>query len=250
MPTPCGTNCSYVMEFEGPYMECNISTSAFTSNTTDSPFNIFTGQWTASPNQSPNPALFYNGTYTLAHFVGSVLTPLNVTGTYNGGGINETALIQNDTSICAPGRARYTVENRYLNGVQSRNISTKPVDKLINLALPTHNSVVIVPGFCAGSGIDLGYGTVRANWTNSSLAFYRDNNMMAIFSSLMSWLDGEFEAGVEANFSSSINGTQTSYVPYWKEGVYVQSDGNSVATSLGGNLLFAGCFWTHVLMVY
>src|SRR4051794_38731996 len=50
MPSPCGVNCSYVMEFEGPLISCNHST--LTNNNqralrTQLP--IYSGQWVSNP---------------------------------------------------------------------------------------------------------------------------------------------------------------------------------------------------------
>lgn len=93
--------------------------------------------------------------------------------------------------VCTPGRANYAV-NTYVNNVHTRYVTMEPMDKLTNLAITTHEITVIVPGFCTNVGYS--YGTAPANWSAEALAFYRDNNMMAIFDVMISWLEGEFIA--------------------------------------------------------
>lgn len=189
MPSPCGANCSYTMEFEGPWMECTNSTTVTYWNDTYVPFPIYAGEW-LSPLSAQLLHTLYNGTYTLAQFNSSTLTPLAANHEQLMNMQNASALIRQDNINCSPGRARFQVNNTYVNNVQSRNISVTPIDKLINLALLTYQGEVIVPGICAKTGY--GFGTGPANWTDFSRSYYRDNNIMAIFSAMMSWMSGKF----------------------------------------------------------
>lgn len=189
MPSPCGANCSYTMEFEGPWMECSNSTTVTYWNDTYVPFPIYAGEW-LSPLSAQLLHTLYNGTYTLARFNSSTLTPLAANHEQLMNMQNASALIRQDNINCSPGRARFQVNNTYVNNVQSRNISVTPIDKLINLALLTYQGEVIVPGICAKTGY--GFGTGPANWTDFSRSYYRDNNIMAIFSAMMSWMSGKF----------------------------------------------------------
>jgi len=101
---------------------------------------------------------------------------------------NVTVQLQRDMIICTPGRAKYNVNYTYENNVQQRKISATPISILINLQPPTHDNVVIVPGLAPIED----FGTGPAQWDTEALNFYRDNNHMAIFRGMMSWLSGFF----------------------------------------------------------
>lgn len=201
MPSPCGLNCSYMTVFEAPWFNCsNVSTTyAISSDRVPDSSQIFISQWN-SPTSSLMPLTHpgYNGTYTQALLNTSTLSIMSVNYTADpvlGPQLN-SAVIRQDNLTCSPGRARYTINNTYENNVHLRKVvSAVPIEILTNLALRTHDNVVTVPGFNADSGS--GYGTRPANWSAAALAYYRDNNMMAIFSSMASWLDGHFDAALQ-----------------------------------------------------
>ncbi|KAI9648250.1 hypothetical protein NHQ30_002882 [Ciborinia camelliae] len=206
-PSPCGVNCSFVIEFEGPNLECNSSSTTYSSsfNSTNGfpDFTIYSGNWsdvTLSSSSAP-PYVLYNGTYTNAHWQSTTLTLLDAeVGKINANISNETAIlnttITQNNLYCIPGRAIYTVNNTYVSNVLTRNLTTTPISPLINLALPTHNNSVIVPGFTNSSEIttEHGYGTTPANWSAAALAYYRDLNMLTILDTMFYYLAGEFIA--------------------------------------------------------
>ncbi len=229
MPSPCGVNCSYTLQFEGPYTTCaTVSWTEVYTNLTAT-WAIYSGQW-ISPSEASLVQSLYNGTYTLAHLNATTLTPLSIT-------TNDTAefqtltsvTLQTDNTLCKPGRANYSVQNTWVNNAYSRQVTKVPIDKLINLEILTHDSVVIVPGFTQNGTYN--YGTAPANWTVSTLAFYRDNNYMAMFDALMSWLDGEFQATV-ANTKTAALSQIISYQAAWDE--QMETSTNGVTTSSGG----------------
>ncbi|TGO65516.1 hypothetical protein BCON_0002g01010 [Botryotinia convoluta] len=207
-PSPCGVNCSFVIEFEGPTLDCNSSstniTSSVTSNSTTlfPEFTIYSGNW--SDLTLATPALrqvLYNGTYTNAHWQSSTLSLLDTeVNTVDATFINETStlntsMIQNNL-YCTPGRALYTVNNTYISNILTRNVTTTFISPLTNLVLHTHDNSVIVPGFTNASGITSGYdfGSNPANWSAEALAYYRDLNMMTILDTMFYYLSGEFTA--------------------------------------------------------
>lgn len=233
MQSPCGVNCSYTLHFEGPYTECstNSSTAVYT-NITDLAgyWAIYSGQW-ISPATANLVQSLYNGTYTLAHLNATTLTPLSITTNDTDGSETLTSVtIQADNTICTPGRANYTVQNTWLNNVYSRNVTRVPVDTLINLELLTHDSVVVVPGFVLNGTYN--YGTAPANWSAAALAFYRDNNYMAMFDAMMSWLDGEFLATISHTQTESLP-LQITYEAGWDE--QMETFTNGVTSSNGGS---------------
>lgn len=204
MPSPCGPNCSYTLEFEGPYFDCNTVSTNITLPNSDSngQFNIYSSTW-FDPRSSIQIRPLYNGTATKARFNSTTLLPLiadadafiNVGSTNNG-----SILIQQDNVTCIPSRAIFTVNHTYQNNVHTRRIASNSVTPLTNLAPLTKDSAAIVPGFVfSGSavtedGLTIPYGTVAANWSSVALDYYRDNNIMAIFDSLMLQLSGTFSA--------------------------------------------------------
>lgn len=231
MVSPCGVNCSYTLDFEGPYTACvNTSTTSIYTNLTDT-WVIYSGQWISPPAANLVQSQ-YNGTYTLAHLNATTLTPLAIT-TNNTDGFETltSATIQADNTICTPGRANYTVQNTWLNNVYSRQVKRVPVDKLINLEILTHSSMVVVPGFTKNGTYN--YGTAPANWSSYALAFYRDNNYMAMFDAMMSWLDGEFIATISNTETAALPPVIT-YEPAWDE--QMTTSANGVTTSTGGKI--------------
>ncbi|KAF7888207.1 uncharacterized protein EAF02_002748 [Botrytis sinoallii] len=207
-PSPCGVNCSFVIEFEGPTLGCNSSSTNITSSVTANSttllpeFTIYSGNW--SDLTLATPALrqkLYNGTYTNAHWQSSTLSLLDTeVNTVDANNINETltlntSMIQ-DNLYCTPGRALYTVNNTYISNVLMRNVTTTFISPLTNLVLHTHDNAVIVPGFTNVSGIISGYdfGSNPANWSAEALAYYRDLNMMTILDTMFYYLAGEFTA--------------------------------------------------------
>ncbi|KAG4440987.1 hypothetical protein IFR05_003551 [Cadophora sp. M221] len=225
LPSPCGINCSYTTQFEAPYFQCNKSTKANIHGVQDS-LNIYSGLWfspLAPRSRFGGPR--YNGTYTQANFNSTTLTPVS----FNNNTGNGTILVnvQEENTICAPGRAKYTIHNKYQNNIHTRNVTREPIDRLVNLAITTHDGIVIVPNFTLNKNRT--YGTTPANWSTSALDFYRDNNMMAILSAMMSWLHGDFRASL-----AQVQKDDTLDIEYkmaWHEAVFIGTDG--VSTSDG-----------------
>lgn len=235
MQSPCGVNCSYVMEFEGPWLECANSSTTFFNESGD--FPIYEGSWndprTASVTQS-----LYNGTFSIANFNSSTLTPV----AYNNA--NQSVLIQQTNLSCLPARAKFTVNNTWTNNVQQREVSSETISRLVNLEPLSHDSEVIVPGFCSTKSY--GLGTAPANWSDYALSFYRDINHISIISAMMYYLEGNVIASDNvvtdplavvnspsdilntplnrANNNTSTNGSEWSYVE-WSQPITSNSIG-------------------------
>lgn len=241
MASPCGSNCSYTMTFEGPYMNCNTSSNVSYHDSATGTFNIYTSKWSSPPQQSLNPRLFYNGTYTQARFNASTLLPLQVNGTDQNGN-SSSALIQQDSISCIPGRANFTVVNTYENNILSREVTSEPIDSLISLVTTNHQNLVVVPGFPAVTGT--GLGTTPTNWSSYALDYYRDTNMMIIHGAIASWLNGTFQGFFEYNPKVATIGPsespQPSYDPLWREQINTNTDGQAVNVA-GMHKLSASC---------
>ncbi|CZS95332.1 uncharacterized protein RCO7_05773 [Rhynchosporium graminicola] len=224
--SPCGANCSYSIRFEAPYFECNQSTKSSTHKA-EALLRIYSGKWFAPLTSASKYGPRYNGTYTLANFNSTTLTPTFISNNTGEFGAAEVT-VNEDNTICAPGRAKYTVYNKYENNIHTRNFTREPIDRLLNLALTTHDGAVSVPGFSLNG--TLVYGTTPANWNTAALNYYRDNNMMAITSAMMSWIQGEFRASLaEIEQNETI---PTIYKAAWHEPVILDSTG-SVAKPVG-----------------
>ncbi|TVY14894.1 hypothetical protein LARI1_G006393 [Lachnellula arida] len=200
-PSPCGINCSYSTQFEGPYLECN--TTSTTYNQTKNYLHTIYAASYSDPRSSIETETChdgfcapYNGTYSIAAFNFTVLTPLAMDST---NASNISLLIREDQLFCSPARANYTINNTYINNIHTRTISTAPVDRLINLAPASHDSEVLVPNFGSSNSDRTGliYGTTPANWSAYATAYYRDMNHISLIESMMYYL----------------NGTTTAYIP-------------------------------------
>lgn len=191
LPSPCGANCSYTMQFEGPFLDCNHTTTNFTIDGPTLEFLIYNATWidphTESPVQPP-----YNGTFTLSRFASSVYTPLSGNADAFFDSPNGSVTIQQGRLLCIPGRANFTVNNTYSDNIEARTITTNPIDPLINLAPPTHDNEISVPGFCLNG--TSAYGIEPANWSMYALSYYRDNNIMSIIDAMLLELTGSFKA--------------------------------------------------------
>jgi hypothetical protein len=230
MSSPCGENCSYVMEFEGPWIECTNTTETLVLNqvTNLKQFPIYSGWWTAAP-VAFLVGSRYNGTYTLATYNSSILTPLTANPEVFADAPNGTFSIRQDNVTCSPGRAMFKVNNTFTNNIQRRSVAVQPIDKLINLAPLTFNGDVKVPGFTASTGF--GYGTAPANWSDYALDYYRDNNLMTIFTATLSWLNGEFLATPSYNPLSTPDNATVIDGLFWKENIVTTPQGTTVRTS-------------------
>ncbi|KAG0651198.1 hypothetical protein D0Z07_2001 [Hyphodiscus hymeniophilus] len=238
MQSPCGVNCSYVTEFEGPWFECVNSTTSFFNQS--GVFPIYEGTWDDPqiPSQSRS---FYNGTFSNANFNSSTLAPI----AYNND--NQTVLIAQTNLSCLPARARFTVNNTWTNNVLQRRVSTEMISRLVNLDPLSHDGEVTVPGFC--STTSFGLGTAPAIWSDYALSFYRDLNHISIISAMMNYLVGSVIASDNvvtdpsaiinapadvlntplnvANNDTSRNGSEWSYVE-WSQPVTSDTSGECV----------------------
>jgi len=188
-PSPCGVNCSYTTEFEGPYFECANHTETYLHETQDwqtqDIFEIYAGYWYEDYLTRPGQRLS-NATYSNFNFSSRTLTPLQQNTT------DGSLIIRQDDLICLPGRAKFTVNNTYRNNIQNRIVSAELIERLVNLKPPTKDNIVIVSGYQDTLGY--GPGKIPANWSSQALAIYRDVNHMTIISSMMSYLTGNISA--------------------------------------------------------
>ncbi|APA09459.1 predicted protein [Sclerotinia sclerotiorum 1980 UF-70] len=207
-PSPCGENCSFIIEFEGPSLECNststnITTSHTGTNTTDFPlFTIYTGNWTSGlpSSTSPQTNALPNKTYTNAHWQSRTLTLLNAEIILTNSTLHPPVTVLNtsftqNTLSCIPSRALYTINSTYISNILTRNITRKFISPLTNL-VSTPNHSISVPGFANASEINTneGFGTNPAEWSEEARDYYRDWNLMVVIETMVSYLAGGYTA--------------------------------------------------------
>ncbi|CAG8953070.1 hypothetical protein HYFRA_00003265 [Hymenoscyphus fraxineus] len=204
MASPCGVNCTYHQVFEGPFMECSTTSTNVTwrglAITNDDPLLAYSGKWTSGTEivgGNPLHKKLYNGTYSLATFNSTTHEPISVVAFFETDKYEGEAVVQQDNTTCTPGRALYTVNNTYENNVLRTTYTTQPLERLVNLNIPTHEHVVLVPGI--NMPLSAYLGIEPANWTSSALAIYRDTNHMAIHGALLSWLNGNYTGLLPTN---------------------------------------------------
>jgi hypothetical protein len=243
-PSPCGVNCSYSTQFEGPYLECNTTSITYNKASTHvDEYSIYSASW-SDPQSSTNTESChegycspYNGTYSIGTFNFTTLTPLLMDNP-NTTGASVSVLIREDQLSCFPARANYTVNNTYINNihVHTRTISTEPIDRLINLAPTSHNSEVIVPGFLSKTYFT--YGTTPANWSAYATTYYRDMNHISLIESMMYYLNGTSTARIQSPGDTSLDTPNKSAPPppptdgkityglVWDQPVHVDNTGS------------------------
>lgn len=233
--SPCGVNCSYTTTFEAPWFQCNTSQSDYVYPDASNIFEIYAANWSAP--LRPSRTARYNGTDTLARFNSTTLFPLEANGMDLGGPLDTSVRLQQDQTVCIPGRARYTVDHIWSNNILTRNTSVEPIAALRNLAILTHNQEVGVGGFALPplpDQLDIRFGTDPADWSPDALELYRDHNYQAIVSALLSHIVGQYLGWLPPQgFAPATGpGNFTAYELAWNDLVITQNSGRSL--SLGG----------------
>lgn len=124
-PSPCGLNCSYTIEFAGPYLLCDepqISNSSVGWN--GDSFPIYIGLWVNPRSGIVKPYDYhYNLTYKREAEALSVAN-LNITILRPFAEILSGHVATQRTFFeCRPGQATYNVNVTYINGVQNFDVN-------------------------------------------------------------------------------------------------------------------------------
>ncbi|KAF4630776.1 hypothetical protein G7Y89_g7361 [Cudoniella acicularis] len=135
LPSPCGNNCSYTINFTGPYLHCRPENygEVILPYTTE-PQTIYSGFWTDEfgmsnrtglypflpGNPKSKPPLYSKLSNTFATRTLSILA-LNSTET--GPGSSQIGLVAQRNLSCSMYRADYTVNYTYQNSIQSMTVS-------------------------------------------------------------------------------------------------------------------------------
>lgn len=232
MPSPCGVNCSYTMEFEGPYLGCDNSSSTDWYNTTT--YQNTTGNLTmtlyegsvydAGTGGTLGAPVVHNGTYSTNFYNASTRYPLLANEAALMDQQNTSVLARTDSVICSFQRAKYTINHEYINSVHSRTIIAEPIDKLVNLIPDTYDEVLIVPGIGTPTG-ETQFGTGPANWSAANLAIYRDFQHCMLIEAMTYYIEGDFTGYASATANTTNSTTTPGFLKGlgWSNGVAGQS---------------------------
>lgn len=247
-PSQCGANCSYTTSFEAPWFQCNTSRTEYIHGDGSAIFPIYAANWTAPLRASKTTT--YNGTYTLAIFNSTTLIPIEANGTDVTGTRDTSVKLQQDQTTCIPGRAMYTVNHIWSNNILTRDATAKPLGPLRNLAIRTYEGIIGVGGFAVNPPANesgFRFGTERAEWSPEALELYTDNNMMAIFSALMSHIVGEYSGFLApGGFAPAVQeGNFSSYELVWNDVVRTQNSGRTLSRG-GMTVLFSTLLYLYI----
>lgn len=126
-PSPCGPNCRYNFEFNGPYLDCS-NTTLNTLETVDiiSYHNhVYTASWINIADEIDDV-----GTSTMARLEISYLELLSVN---NETGSDHKMNVTQKTLSCTPSRARYKVKNAYKDNIETIEINAVYERALLDL---------------------------------------------------------------------------------------------------------------------
>ena len=127
-PSPCGLDCAFTTQFEGPYLQCNKSIISYTKDdfggTQDCSLNAFTAtSFNAfSGNRAIRGAIredFNMSTYRTHRKIPKPGTAVN------------TTLIEQDFMSCVPSRASYDVTITYRGGIRSIKRSERYLGSIV-----------------------------------------------------------------------------------------------------------------------
>jgi hypothetical protein len=187
LPSPCGLNCTYAIQFIGPYLLCDPSQTAIGIHS----LNLTVSIPTAVPIYIRN---WYNpysltdrlptGSVSAAIFNATVLTPI-------GWSSDQMKMVSNDLSLhCKPAQELYSVNVTYQDGTQRFNIQADPdsIRELMDLS----------------QGMD-----VSTEWPAFNLQWLSDVNNMAIIEAMTLALAGKYNVQVGEpvdSFNYTLNG--------------------------------------------
>ncbi|KAL9615933.1 MAG: hypothetical protein Q9160_009133 [Pyrenula sp. 1 TL-2023] len=180
VPRGCRSNCSYGIEFDGPFIQCNAVTKDRTLqvNMTDGePNTAYWGAWTNSPPERLSEEDKDNPN-SVAHmdFKTRVLNRLRY---INANMDYELHLTETNTS-CTPMKATYHVNNTWINSTHFPSVQISDIRPLINVAMDVPWSTDDI---------------IERN--NTKIVDYiRDSNVLSIIQAMLVPLQGSYSAGI------------------------------------------------------
>ena len=183
-PSPCGSNCTYSLQFPGPYLLCDAPLISVGGLKYPGPsYPLYVGVWSnplddiTIPYQDQLSLERRTESVSVASFNITLLTPL---GVEQSGGIFTEMSFQR----CRPGQTIYNVNVTYQDGIQKFTVQADPGSTrlLTDLTIPT----------------PFNYNNSYSSWSEPSLQWLSDANNMAIIEAMTLALAGQYTVQVES----------------------------------------------------
>ncbi|KAG4434704.1 hypothetical protein IFR05_009814 [Cadophora sp. M221] len=206
IPSPCGANCSYTTTFDAPYFQCVTVMSNFTVDVKkmvggqpQAYTGVFTSDDLKDQRRGKDTNTFINSAPELqalgrsnATFVTKLQSPIAMSSDKG------MVLMSRQEMTCSAAQVSYTVNHTYKNTVLSTNIITGSVRALNSFyQIPVENLYGnnTVPGLLLLGFYDksLVLGTGPVNWTNQSLQWYHDLNLINIINTVSASIEGGYK---------------------------------------------------------
>jgi hypothetical protein len=123
--SPCGTNCTFSLEFTGPYVQC--TENLLNRSVTEDEFytgiyaRYYSGGWEPIVKEDTDTTWLPFGKFSM-----NISRPV---GEYYSGhqntSFNDMLALETHQVSCLPGRASYTLQTSYANGVRELSYTTK-----------------------------------------------------------------------------------------------------------------------------
>lgn len=187
IPSFCGSNCSYNITIDAPWLQCETTLVNLTIGGQDIS-TIYDAYW-INPGYPDKHFLTiptvqevqtYNGSaQSFAENIVSsfFIETLSLSAIYGSGSV----LITQQNMTCTPGRTIYTLQNTYENNIPKMNIIPGQNEKLTNINL----GINVVE-------INSTENTIIPSSTPDYLAWYRDVNLIALIGVTLDSLAGSY----------------------------------------------------------
>ncbi|KAF2107401.1 hypothetical protein BDV96DRAFT_693411 [Lophiotrema nucula] len=211
--SPCGANCSYIVDFEGPVFECNKTVRNQTSTPNSTWIDAhYSGAWGSYDSHRRTSGTF---TMSLKHDLGSS---------------GELWLQELHTLQCQPAWARYQVNIEYSNGLRAFTYDITPGRKLLDTFVGA-----VSPNFTAKGDV---------GWDTDEIRDLKNINHYGLLDTVVMALAGSYDqlllAGDGPTFPYTLsNGTILDFYPIQASFTYLSNLNllNSIPRLFGGDNL-------------
>ncbi|KAL5363380.1 hypothetical protein BJX96DRAFT_155612 [Aspergillus floccosus] len=210
-PSPCGANCSYTLQFTGPYMQCTSTDipRRIEKNITELARQYPAIRFTAyNSTLVPQRADADSQTQPHLHFVTARATnefAVQVARTYMNGSEEVSdrryrADMVESHLDCVPSKAEYTVQMAYQENIQHVTVSTdessiRPLSSLVNQHIVVPLASYQTPGML----------------NSTAIAFFEDANLATLIYAMAQKLTGTFNASLAAISSTETDNSRHDY---------------------------------------
>ena len=198
-PSPCGSNCTYSLQFVGPYLLCDLPLKSVGVLDLTEPFPLYIGVWS---NPIDDITIPYQDQLSFERRTESVsVTSFNTTLlTLLGKEQSGSTLVEMSFQRCRPGQTIYNVKVAYQDGIQKFTVQTNPGSNrlLTDLTKPTP--------------VKIYSNNYSSTWSETSLQWLSDANNMAIIEAMTLALAGQYTVQVQSfigggDFTYNLNGS-------------------------------------------